>query len=158
MACTSGRATPPRQTRALKLGRNNMRCRELDQARPLPETARLSIAEQKIIGWYQGRMEWGPRALGNRSILADPRNPAMKDILNDRVKHREDFRPFAPAILEEHMAEFMELDCPSPYMLLIASVRQEKQAVIPAVTHVDGTARPQVPQQPPERSLLRPHQ
>jgi carbamoyltransferase len=88
-------------------------------------------------------MEWGPRALGNRSILADPRNATMKDILNDRVKHREDFRPFAPAILEERMSEYMDLDCSSPFMLLIAGVRKEQHGTIPAVTHVDGTARPQ---------------
>jgi carbamoyltransferase len=124
------------------LDSRGVRYRDLERQHLLQETARL-IAGQKIIGWFQGRMEWGPRALGNRSILADPRNATMKDILNDRVKHREDFRPFAPAILEERMSEYMDLDCSSPFMLLIAGVRKEQHGTIPAVTHVDGTARPQ---------------
>ena len=84
-------------------------------------------------------MEWGPRALGNRSILADPRNAKMKDILNEKIKHRESFRPFAPCILEEHALEYFDIDTPSPYMLLVAPVK--KPELIPAVTHVDGTAR-----------------
>jgi len=84
-------------------------------------------------------MEWGPRALGNRSILADPRNAKMKDILNEKIKHRESFRPFAPSILEEFSSEYFELDIPSPYMLLVAKVK--KADIIPAVTHVDGTGR-----------------
>ena len=86
-------------------------------------------------------MEWGPRALGNRSILADPRNAKMKDILNEKIKHRESFRPFAPSILEEHAAEYFDLTVPSPYMLLVAKVK--KPETIPAVTHVDGTGRVQ---------------
>jgi carbamoyltransferase len=104
----------------------------------LKNTAKL-ISEQNIVGWYQGRVEWGPRALGNRSILADPRNAKMKDILNEKIKHRESFRPFAPSILEEHTSEYFELDIPSPYMLLVAKVK--KPETIPAVTHVDGTGR-----------------
>ena len=84
-------------------------------------------------------MEWGPRALGNRSILADPRNPKMKEILNEKIKHRESFRPFAPSILEEFTKEFFDIDVFSPYMLLVARVKQPKK--IPAVTHVDGTSR-----------------
>ena len=101
-------------------------------------TAKL-ISEQNVVGWYQGRVEWGPRALGNRSILADPRNAKMKDILNEKIKHRESFRPFAPSILEEHTSEYFELDIPSPYMLLVAKVKKPDK--IPAVTHVDGTGR-----------------
>jgi len=106
----------------------------------LERTAKL-ISEQNVVGWYQGRVEWGPRALGNRSILADPRNGKMKDILNEKIKHRESFRPFAPSILEEHTSEYFELDIPSPYMLLVAKVKKPDK--IPAVTHVDGTGRVQ---------------
>ncbi|MCJ7736074.1 MAG: hypothetical protein MUQ10_02005 [Anaerolineae bacterium] len=88
-------------------------------------------------------MEFGPRALGNRSILADPRRPDMKDILNARVKHRESFRPFAPSVLEECSNEFFVAACPSPYMIVVFDVRPEKRAVVPAITHVDGTGRVQ---------------
>jgi carbamoyltransferase len=94
-----------------------------------------------VIGWFQGRMEFGPRALGNRSILTDPRRGDMKDILNSRIKHREAFRPFAPAILEEEAAAWFVRGAPSPTMLLVDSVRPERRARIPAVTHVDGTGR-----------------
>jgi len=104
----------------------------------LTRTAKL-ISEQNVVGWHQGRVEWGPRALGNRSILADPRNGNMKDILNEKIKHRESFRPFAPSILEEYTSEYFELDIPSPYMLLVAKVKKPDK--IPAVTHVDGTGR-----------------
>ncbi|HHM24012.1 MAG TPA: hypothetical protein ENJ23_03130 [Bacteroidetes bacterium] len=99
------------------------------------------LAKGKIVGWFQGAAEFGPRALGNRSILADPRRAEMKDILNEKVKHREPFRPFAPAILEERLSEYFEIDRPSPYMLLVARVKKPEE--IPAVTHVDGTARVQ---------------
>ena len=105
----------------------------------LRETARL-IAEQHVIGWFQGRMEWGPRALGNRSILADARNPENQSRVNLKIKFRESFRPFAPAVLMERSAEYFDFDRPSPYMLLTAQVREEKRH-IPSVTHVDGSAR-----------------
>ena len=105
----------------------------------LKKTAVL-LCEQNIIGWFQGRMEFGPRALGGRSILADPRDPKMKDKVNLKIKFRESFRPFAPTILEEHVNEYFELNRPSPYMLLVAPVRENKR-VIPAITHVDGSAR-----------------
>ena len=101
-------------------------------------TAKL-ISEGNVVGWYQGKMEWGPRALGNRSILADPRDVKMKDVLNEKIKHREIFRPFAPCILEEHASEYFDIDIPSPYMLLVAPVKKPEK--IPAVTHVDGTGR-----------------
>jgi len=101
------------------------------------------IHNNKIIGWFQGKAELGPRALGNRSIIANPCNPQMKDILNSRVKKREFFRPYAPVVLEERSSEFFELKNLSPFMLLAPRVREEKKALIPAVTHVDGTARVQ---------------
>ncbi|MGC2767492.1 MAG: carbamoyltransferase [Candidatus Acidiferrum sp.] len=113
---------------------------ELPDAELMRRTAEV-IAEGKILGWYQGRAEWGPRALGNRSIVADPRRPEMKEILNQRIKHREIFRPFAPSILAEKTGEWFEKSHPSPFMTLAYSVRPEKQAKIPAPTHVDGTGR-----------------
>jgi len=105
----------------------------------LRETARL-IAGQNVVGWFQGRMEWGPRALGNRSILADARNPENRSKVNLKIKFRESFRPFAPAVLLERSSEYFDIDRPSPYMLLTAQVREDKRQ-IPAVTHVDGSAR-----------------
>jgi carbamoyltransferase len=99
------------------------------------------VAEGKILGWFQGRAEWGPRALGNRSIVADPRRAEMKDTLNRRIKHREIFRPFAPSILEESVGEYFEKSYPSPFMTLAYAVRPEKRNAIPAPTHVDGTGR-----------------
>ena len=99
------------------------------------------IIDGKVIGWFQGRMEWGPRALGSRSIVVDPRRKDMKDILNSRIKRRESFRPFAPSILKEHTGEFFEQDYPAPAMLMVYTIKEEKRSVIPAVTHVDGTGR-----------------
>src|SRR5690606_257637 len=104
------------------------------------------LADGKIVGWFQGRSEMGPRALGNRSILADPRRAEMKDIINARVKHREPFRPFAPAVLLEHASEFFHLDQPDPFMTLAPRVRAEKAHLIPAAVHVDGTGRIQTVQ------------
>lgn len=102
------------------------------------------ISEEKIVGWFQARMEFGPRALGNRSILAHPGSPMMKDLLNSRVKKRESFRPYAPAVLEEKAGDFFQAKQFSPFMLLAVKVREEKKAAIPAITHVDGSARLQV--------------
>ena len=110
----------------------------LDDTEIVKNCAKL-ISEGNVVGWYQGKMEWGPRALGNRSILADPRRKDMKDILNEKIKHRESFRPFAPSILEEHVSEYFEMNIPSPYMLMVAPVKKPEK--IPAVTHVDGTGR-----------------
>lgn len=107
------------------------------------------LAQGKIIGWFQGRMEFGPRALGSRSILADPRNPTMKDKVNKAVKFREWWRPFAPSLLAEVADEFLESATDSPFMILTAQMKPEKRGVIPAVTHVDGSTRPQTV----ERSL-----
>ncbi len=108
-------------------------------------TVARALAEGRIVGWFHGRGEWGPRALGHRSILADPRRPEMKDRVNSAVKLREGFRPFAPACLAEHAAEWFDLQGigESPYMLFAAPVHEPKRARIPAVTHVDGTARVQ---------------
>ena len=121
------------------LVKNDIACHEHSTPDLLRKTARL-IDEQQVIGWFQGRMEFGPRALGNRSILADARNPKNKDIVNLKIKFRESFRPFAPTVLLDRVSEYFELDGPSPYMLLVAQVRPEKR-VIPSVTHVDGSAR-----------------
>jgi carbamoyltransferase len=106
------------------------------------DTAKL-LADQKVIGWFQDRSEFGPRALGNRSLIADPRKAEMKDILNSRVKHRQAFRPFAPIVLAERMKEIFEGDEDSPFMLIAKPVRPEWRDKIPAIVHVDGTARVQ---------------
>lgn len=100
-----------------------------------------AISQGKVIGWFQGRMEWGPRALGNRSIVCDPRRADMKDILNLKIKRRESFRPFAPSILREHVADWFEIDDDVPFMMKVFQIRKEKRKDIPAVTHVDGSGR-----------------
>ena len=107
----------------------------------LTKDAAAIVAGGDVLGWFQGRMEWGPRALGNRSIIADPRRDDMKDILNARIKHREKFRPFAPSILQEATADYFDQSYPDPFMLKVYNVLPEKQKEIPAVTHVDGTGR-----------------
>lgn len=112
---------------------------ELTTEELLRKTAEI-LSKKRVVGWFQGRMEWGPRALGNRSILADPRDKEMKDIVNLKIKFRESFRPFAPTVLLDKASEYFDLDCQSPYMLLVAQVKENKR-VIPAVTHVDGSAR-----------------
>ncbi len=100
-----------------------------------------AVAAGKVVGWFQGAMEFGPRALGNRSIVADPRRADMKDILNTRIKHREIYRPFAPSVLEERVGEYFERSEPSPFMLMVYKVREEQRTKIPAVTHVDDSGR-----------------
>jgi carbamoyltransferase len=142
------------------LATTGARYRRVESGALIERVARL-LAEEKVVGWFQGRMEFGPRALGNRSILGDPRSPRMQSQMNLKIKFRESFRPFAPSVLRERVAEFFELDCDSPYMLLVAPVGErlrrevsgeeeklfgiEKLSVarssIPAVTHVDYTAR-----------------
>lgn len=116
--------------------------REIPEAK-LPQTVAEEISRGKIVGLFQGRMEFGPRALGNRSIVVDPRRAEMKDILNKRIKHREPFRPFAPSVLEEYTDQYFQNSHPSPFMLFTYKVTPEKQSEIPAPTHVDGTGRVQ---------------
>ncbi len=118
------------------------RYRELSDA-DLLDAAASALAAGQVVAWFQGRMEFGPRALGNRSILADARSPAMQQRLNLAVKRRESFRPFAPSVPRDHAADWFDLDRDSPYMLLTADVRPARRAAIPAVTHVDGSARVQ---------------
>lgn len=127
------------------------RCEELDQAacsvnfvqdeNILCEITANAITEGKVIGWFQGRMEWGPRALGNRSILGDPRRADMKNILNLKIKRRESFRPFAPSILREEVLKWFEEDDDVPFMMQVFQIREEQRTKIPAVTHVDGSGR-----------------
>ncbi len=111
-----------------------------DEAALCDRTA-AAIADGSVVGWFQGRMEWGPRALGNRSILCDPRRADMKDILNRKIKRRESFRPFAPSILREAVPDWFELDGDVPFMMQVYPIRPERRAAIPAVTHVDGSGR-----------------
>ncbi|MGH8705602.1 MAG: carbamoyltransferase C-terminal domain-containing protein, partial [Burkholderiales bacterium] len=111
-----------------------------DEAALCRRTAR-AIADGKVVGWFQGRMEWGPRALGNRSILCDPRRADIKDVLNLKIKRRESFRPFAPSVLRGHAAEWFEQDMDVPFMTQVFMIRPEKRTLIPAVTHVDGSGR-----------------
>ncbi|CAK7079313.1 carbamoyltransferase C-terminal domain-containing protein [Tissierella sp.] len=106
----------------------------------LKEVASI-ISGGKVVGWFQGKSEFGPRALGHRSILADPRIPNMKDYLNEKVKFREAFRPYAPSVLYEHAQEYFDIDCEYPYMVMVAPVKEDKKQIIPAIVHADGTAR-----------------
>ncbi len=121
---------------------NNKRLNFLKSKNIFKDSAKF-LAKGKIIGWFQGKMEGGPRALGNRSILADPRNKNIKDKLNIIVKKREAYRPFAPAVLEEYKTQYFNMNYDSDYMILSADVLENKQKIIPAVTHIDGTARVQ---------------
>ena len=122
------------------LGAAGLEGARLDDEELFAETAR-AVADGLVVGWFQGRMELGPRALGNRSIVADPRRPEMKDVLNARIKHREPFRPFAPSVLAEATGEWFEQDHPSPFMVLVYRTRPERRSQIPAVNHVDDTGR-----------------
>ncbi len=115
--------------------------REIADGEELARWTAERIAEGKIVGWFQGRMEWGPRALGNRSIVADPRRSDTREIINTKIKFREKFRPFAPSILEEALDEYFVGAVPDPFMIQVYPVRPDKRAVIPAVTHVDGSGR-----------------
>lgn len=122
------------------LDRHSLAYQTLDEE-ILVERAAAIVAGGGVLGWFQGRMEWGPRALGNRSIIADPRREDMKDILNARVKHREKFRPFAPSVLQEATGDYFDQTYPDPFMIKVYNILPEKRSEIPAVTHVDGTGR-----------------
>jgi carbamoyltransferase len=121
--------------------RHGLHAEHLADCAEVCDTTAELVAQGNIVGWFQGRMEWGPRALGARSILADPRQAEMKAILNARIKHREAFRPFAPSILNEATADYFDQDYPDAFMTKVYGIYPEKQADIPAVTHVDGTGR-----------------
>lgn len=135
---------PEYNTKEIKAAiiKNRLEYTELDETQLL-DVVTEKISEGKTVGWFQGRLEFGPRALGNRTILGDARNPKMVDILNHRIKHREWFRPFAPIVKEEKAGEYFKMKNLSPFMLLAPEVREEKKTIIPAVTHIDGTARVQ---------------
>ena len=122
------------------LNNQNLRYETLDEDVLVKRAAEI-VANGNVLGWFQGRMEWGPRALGNRSIIADPRRDDMKDTLNARIKHREKFRPFAPSVLVERVGEYFDQTYPDPFMIKVYNVLPERQKEIPAVTHVDGTGR-----------------
>ena len=125
----------------LKLNENKIDFQHFEDDNELCKKVANKISNGKVVGWFQGKMEFGPRALGNRSILADPRNPKMKDIINSKIKRRESFRPFAPAILKQHLSDWYDSDYDSPYMSSLANIKKNKAEMIPAVTHIDGTAR-----------------
>jgi len=126
---------------AAELRAQGCRVETVGDERALCRRVAQAIADGKVVGWFQGRMEWGPRALGNRSILGDPRRADMKDILNAKIKRRESFRPFAPSVLEEAVRDWFEEDGAVPFMMQVFQIREEKRAAIPAVTHVDGSGR-----------------
>ncbi|MEM1578025.1 MAG: carbamoyltransferase [Candidatus Pacearchaeota archaeon] len=130
------------------LKKKNIKYKKFSDEEALLDYTVDKLLKQKVIGWFQGRFEWGPRALGNRSILADPRNEKMKDIVNIKIKFREPYRPFAPSVLVEKADKFFELpepekQYPARFMLYVVNVKEEKRHIVPAITHVDGTARPQ---------------
>ncbi len=128
-------------THLSELEKEKCRIEKIEEDILLCQTTAKAVADGKVVGWFQGRMEWGPRALGNRSIVCDPRRQDMKDILNLKIKRRESFRPFAPSIHLEATGEYFEIDYPDPFMIKVYKIRPEKRKVIPAVTHVDGTGR-----------------
>ena len=118
-----------------------VKCDYIENDQNLVDIVAQNIYENKVVGWYQNRMEWGPRALGNRSILANPCSDKMKDIINLKIKRREKFRPFAPSILKEHISEWFEMDLDVPYMGVVLKINKTKRQKLPAVTHLDGTGR-----------------
>jgi len=140
---TTDEAEIERLIAASKAGIEKAQCRvkRFDDLEVLCEHTARAISEGKVIGWFQGRMEWGPRALGNRSIVCDPRCADMKDILNLKIKRRESFRPFAPSIQRDAVKDWFETDDDVPFMMQVFQVRQEKRVLIPAVTHADGSGR-----------------
>ena len=128
-------------SRTDEIARQNCTVREIGDEDDLCHATAASVAQGLVVGWFQGRMEWGPRALGNRSILCDPRRADMKNILNSKIKRRESFRPFAPSVLREAVPEWFEVDDDVPFMMQVYPIRGEKRGTVPAVTHVDGSGR-----------------
>ncbi len=128
-------------SRAADIQAEGCTVRRFEDEGELCQNTATAITEGKVIGWFQGRLEWGPRALGNRSILGDPRRADMKDILNLKIKRRESFRPFAPSILREDVSEWFEQEDDVPFMMEVFQVRKEKRALVPATTHADGSGR-----------------
>src|SRR5207253_11269531 len=142
--CTGNRIPPRLRDRRPGSGsktRNGARTRRFTDEGVLASDTAAALARGEIVGWYQGRSEWGPRALGNRSILADPRRAEMKEVLNARVKRREPFRPLAPSVLEERASDWFEGPDPDPFMVQVCPVLPARRPQVPAVTHVDGTGR-----------------
>jgi carbamoyltransferase len=129
------------QTKKQQIAEAGCEIHRIDNEKGLCQRTAMAITEGKVVGWFQGRMEWGPRALGNRSILCDPRRADMKEILNARIKRRESFRPFAPSILREAVSEWFEQDDDVPFMMQVFQIRPEKRCLVPAVCHVDGSGR-----------------
>src|SRR5437762_5479538 len=129
------------ESRKEEISRQGCQMSEVRDQEELCRRTAAMIADGKVVGWFQGRMEWGPRALGNRSILADPRRSDIKEILNAKIKRRESFRPFAPSILRESVTEWFEQDDDVPFMMEVFQIRAEKRPLIPAVTHVDDSGR-----------------
>jgi carbamoyltransferase len=138
---------PEYSTKEIKkfLDQNNIRCSQLENEKEIVETAARLIYENNVVGWFQGRMEWGPRALGSRSILSNPCNPQMVEILNLKVKHREKFRPFAPVVCWDDVEKYFDCDepiqGPTDFMLIVYPIKKQWREKIPAVTHVDGSGR-----------------
>jgi carbamoyltransferase len=120
---------------------SGMPLRKIEVREELLERVASLVAGGLVVGWYQGRSEWGPRALGNRSILANPTLPQMKDLINQKIKRRESFRPFAPSVLKEYVSQYFEQDVESPFMMHVVKFRPEWRDKLPAVVHVDGTGR-----------------
>lgn len=129
------------QQRKSELTDDQFSVSRIDDESEIVESGARAIADGLVVGWFQGRMEWGPRALGNRSILGDPRRADMKEILNLKIKRRESFRPFAPSVLAEAVPDWFELTDDVPFMMQVYPIREERRAAIPAVTHVDGSGR-----------------
>jgi carbamoyltransferase len=129
------------EARADDLTAQGCEVRRVEGLEPLCDWTAGRIADGQVVGWFQGRMEWGARALGNRSILADPRRADMREIINTKIKFREKFRPFAPSVLEEAHAQYFTDSVPDPFMIQVYPVRADKRDVVPAITHVDGSGR-----------------
>ncbi|HZZ90522.1 MAG TPA: carbamoyltransferase C-terminal domain-containing protein, partial [Caulobacteraceae bacterium] len=128
-------------TRAAELAAAGCRMRRIADEAVLCHEIAAEVAAGKVVGWFQGRMEWGPRALGGRSIVCDPRRADMKQTLNAKIKRRESFRPFAPSVLDRSVGDWFEEDDDVPFMMQVFQVREDRRAAIPAVTHVDGSGR-----------------